>query len=331
MTNRAYHIHVCLVRNEQPALENALQDALTPLYNLTWDLIANPENANAFSRRQIDASDAVLFVLGEDYGALSPTGISYLHLNYLYARNKPSPVVALLRSAATLNTVSRQRLDLANQVQKEQYERTVLYHDVAQAVDGCLRLVTALVEHHMSTKANIATFAADATLTPTTATPAPAAPPLSCTPFSKRDRPNAAPNPEPLSQSAPTLHLVLDDTVLVNYSAHAYQHGNLHDITATHLLSWGEILDMIALLPVPFSTDMLQRAFNDLLKAPALAVVEETMPDAHAVSRCQINSLDLQWIKQQLIHGGWIIPYKDERSTRELWQLNRNMTLLHDY
>ena len=324
MINRAYHIHVCLVRNEQPALENALQDALTPLYNLTWDLIGNPENANAFSRRQIDASDAVLFVLGEDYGTPSPTGISYLHLNYLYARNKPSPVVALLRSAATLNTVSRQRLDLANQVQKEQYERTVLYHDVAQAVDECLRLVSALVEHHASTKANIVTFATDAT-------PAPAAPPLFRTPFSKRDRPNAAPNPAPLSQSAPTLHLVLDDTVLVNYSAHAYQHGNLHDITATHLLSWGEILDMIALLPVPFSTDMLQRAFNDLLKVPALAVVERTMPDAHAVSRCQINSLDLQWIKQQLIDSGWILPHKDARSTRELWQLNRNMTLLNDY
>lgn len=330
MTSRPYHIHVCLVRNEQPALENALQDALTPLYNVTWDLIGSPENANAFSRRQIDASDAVLFVLGGDYGTLSPMGISYLHLNYLYARNKPSPVVALLRSAASLSTVSRQRLDLANQVQKEQYERTVLYHDVEQAIEACLRLVTALVEQHTP---HPVTFSADSVLAPPDSASMAAVSPLFRTPWSKRDRTNenVPPAAPPATAARPKLHLVLDDTVLVNYSAHAYQHGNLHDVTATHLLSWGEMLDMIALLPVPFSTDMLQRAFNDLLKAPALAVVERTMPDAHAVSRCQINSLDLQWIKQQLIDSGWILPHKDARSTRELWQLNRNMTLLNDY
>lgn len=318
MTSGPNLIHVCLMRNEQPLLENALQDALTPMYHLTWDLIGNPENANTFSRRQIDASDAVLFVLGEDYGTLSPTGVSNLHLNYLYARNKPAPVVALLRSAATLNTVSRQRLELANQVQKEQYERAVLYHDVPQAVEEALRLLSELrVTEQTST-----------TLYPTSLIPhinesfklLPSRKSL------QRALIPSQPNPEP------SVQLELDDMVLANYSAHAYQHGNVHDITATYSFSWGEILDLIAQLPTPFSTEMLQRAFNEALKAPALVVVEETMPDAHAVSRCQINSLDLQWIKQQLVDSRWIIPYKDERSTRELWQLNRSMaTWLHDY
>ena len=76
------------MRNEHPEFENALQLALSDEYFLTWDLIAHPSQFMDYSKQQIDRCDYLLFVLGTGYGHLSPSGVSNLHLSYIYANTK---------------------------------------------------------------------------------------------------------------------------------------------------------------------------------------------------------------------------------------------------
>lgn len=52
----------------------------------------------ALVRKQIEMADAFLFVLGNEYGQISQTGISYQHRELVHARSLQKPVVALIKN-----------------------------------------------------------------------------------------------------------------------------------------------------------------------------------------------------------------------------------------
>jgi hypothetical protein len=49
-------------------------------------------------REQIEMADAFLFVLGEEYGQISQTGISYQHRELVYARSLQKPIMVLIKN-----------------------------------------------------------------------------------------------------------------------------------------------------------------------------------------------------------------------------------------
>lgn len=151
VSQQRYHIHVCLVKNEQPDLENALQIATADDYFLTWDLNGSPSNFMDYTRHQIDRCDYVLLVLGDSYGNLSPSGVSYLHLSYVYATTKRKALFTLIKQAdaviAQNETATRQRTDFAGMIEKDQAEYTTLYHHNAKtAIIECLDNLRHLIE-----------------------------------------------------------------------------------------------------------------------------------------------------------------------------------------
>lgn len=327
-TRQRYHIHVCLVRNEHPEFENALQTAFVDNYFLTWDLIAHPTNFMEYSRQQIDRCDYVLFVLGNGYGHLSPSGVSFLHLSYIYATTKRKPMLAFIKNSTAGVHFSRQRLDLASLIQKDLDEQVIYYNLTQEAITAGLIAFRQLTQQHPMAGWQRATSlhipATDRVLQPKTmglisdnnshlvfnpSMSNPVSSVISTAPMNM--------------ESATRLEAFsLEDTVLVNYSAHAYQGGNLQDILATHTFRWAEIVDLLRQLHQPFSNDMMLKCLNDSLKIAALKEASKTLPNVHAVSRCQMSNTDFQWIKKQLIHHQWLIKDNSSRTNRELWRIN---------
>lgn len=312
-----YHVHICLVRNENPELENALQLALSDAYFLTWDLIGHPESFMEYSRAQIDGCDYVLLILGDGYGHLSPSGVSFLHLSYIYATTKRKPIVALVKNQQSTIKFTRQRMDFDALIQSSRTP-VVLYSDSQEAA---LMIQSSLsrISHREPRLGWQRVEKMDSTLSQNTGLlPKAVLTVEPVVPVNDKDNgivvsPQSAPMPQPVE---------LTQSIVINYSAHAYQGGNLRNLMATHSFSWGEILTLLKSIEQPFSSSAMRKQLNDSLKEVALIEASKTLPNVHAVSRCQINTKDFQVIKDQLIHHQWLLKYNDARMARELWQIN---------
>lgn len=297
-----YHLHICIVRNEHPEFENALQLALSDEYFLTWDLVASPSQFMDYSKQQIDRCDYLLFVLGSGYGNLSPSGVSYLHLSYIYAMTKRKPMLALLKAQNTTVEYSRQRVDLANLIVKELPTQYILFERTQEAISECQRTLNQMI-YDVPTIGWVRATKFDRSLRTTG---------VQLFDVSSKATTNT------VTKNVLKPH----EIVLVNYSAHAYQEGNLQDIIATHTFTWGEIIDLLKRLPQPFSSEMMLKQLNDSLKNMALVEASKILPNVHAVSRCQVNTVDFQWLKQQLIDSNWVAFTKEEHGNREMLRVS---------
>lgn len=334
MAQQRYHVHVCLVKNEQPDFENALQIATADDYFLTWDLQGTPPQKTHYSRQQIDKCDYVLFILADGYGELNPSGVGYLHLNYVYAMTKRKPMFAVIKNPFTTQHNQRQRSDFAQLIQKEQGQHTTEYSDppeaIKQIIVGLQRLAEAYPRQGWHKFGDDARKINDFLFTPKVATDTPPiVNELNKTDNYSSETPIAFASREPVVMPIlPSDTLALNDTTLVSYTAHAYQDGNLSELTLTHSFSWQDILNLLNELPTTFSADAFSRKMNEHLGKIALIEATKIMPNAHAVSRCQINALDFNWIRKQLINHHFLIKATDDKGSRELWQLNPQIKAL---
>lgn len=303
-----YHLHVCIVRNEQPEFENALQLALSDKYFLTWDLIASPSQFMDYTKQQMESCDCVLFVLGASYGTLSPSGVSFLHLSYVYASTKKKPMIALIRAQNSMTEYSRQRIDLASMISKDMPKTSFTFERTQEAILDCQRALKDMIANNLLvgwTKQE--------------------KPSIIEKPLAIEKKPLLALSVKKEQIDLPKSTLQTGDILVLSYSAHGYQDGNLHDITATHTFTWGDVLELLKQLPQPFSNESMLKQLNDSLKPMALFEAKKVLPNVHAVARCQISAEDFHWIRKQLIENHWIISNKEERSIRELWQVNPNL------
>lgn len=323
---KRYHVHICLVRNEQPEIEDALQVALSEDYFLTWDLIVPPTTSAEFTRHQIDICDYLIFLIGDSYGTLSPSGVSFLHLNYIYAATKRIPMLALIKTQTGQKVQARQRQELVSLIEKEQLDNVLTYKDVTSFKQNCslANLVKNNPKVGWQKFRKISNLSSSASTSNNDGFVLAKPKPMIDIETEKMNGFNPLLIPKEVVKplTIPNLEKVSkNDIVWVNYSAHAYQGGNLKDINATYGFTWQEIIDMLAKLTKPFSTELMQKTLNDSLKQPALEEAQKSMLNVHAVSRCLINAMDFQIIKQQLISNGWIVGSRDERTNREAWEV----------
>ena len=69
-------------------------------------------------RSQIEDADLFLMILGDEYGPMAPTGISYLHREYVHAQSLSKPVISYVKNA------------LNNQPKTEDERRLAGFHGV---------------------------------------------------------------------------------------------------------------------------------------------------------------------------------------------------------
>lgn len=64
---------------------------------LTYREDASPYNWDLV-RSQIESADLFILLLGDDYGPMTPTGISYLHREYVHAKSLNKPTLAYIKN-----------------------------------------------------------------------------------------------------------------------------------------------------------------------------------------------------------------------------------------
>lgn len=318
MPNRRYHIHVICAANDQQLLLEEIAVFLQSRAFLTYDVSSQLPKATLYSRQCIDACDYTMVIVGDSYGMTHKTGVSQMHLSYLSAKAKLKPMLVLIKTQSDNFEISRQLQDFMRLV--EQQANRVYYYDNDTNIE---QLLTYAYDSMEDKYPSMGWVQAEQSSYPTASKPiiTPRYPTSSA--YSSIISKGVGDEPEPPSSvDTVTESIALDEQVNIEYTAQAYEGGNLTDVTMTLRVTWCDILAALVKIPAAFSRYGLQNCINSLITPRAETNIKRLMPKVHAVSRCQILSDDLVKLQRSMVKANWIeLMPSGSRTSKELWKL----------
>ncbi|WP_201617683.1 DUF4062 domain-containing protein [Psychrobacter urativorans] len=332
MSNRRYHIHVVCAPSDQMLVLDRIALFFQTRAFLTYDVSSELPRAALYGRQCIEDCDYTLVVLGDSYGATHNTGVSQMHLSYLSAKAKLKPMLTLIKTHQENANVNPQLRDFMRLVEQQTtgvyyYASTTNIHQLlTYAYGDMIERYPALSWVRENSTDNIANNPANSSVShsaPPSRTTTAYAKSVSTTAISPTSVKPAIIQPqenEVFDSLTKTLNLT--DTFDFQYSAQAYEGGNLTDVTMDLSCTWQEILQALIKIPSAFSIYGLQSCINRLVTTKADYDIKQLMPNVHAVSRCQISQKDLLKLQRLLVTANWIqLTATGARASQELWKL----------
>ena len=96
MLDKRYQVFIITSGKEMQPERMVVSQTLIGMGYFSWGLEQRTPLSTAFARRQIDDCDYVLLLLGSQYGEQSVSGVSYMHLEYIYAVTKQKPIIVFM-------------------------------------------------------------------------------------------------------------------------------------------------------------------------------------------------------------------------------------------
>lgn len=333
MPNRRYHIHVICANDDQSSSLDELALYFENRAFLTFDLALGDIKSSNYSRRRIDECDYVLLLLGDSYGKPNSTGVSQLHLSYINAKTKHKPMLILrkIRSGrATQNGLSRQLTDLIRLIE-QQNSGQILYYDDKTDLEQLLEYpyLQMLSEHPAKGWIRTDNVIEETLLTTFHATKKQEQVTrnsifdviLSSSADNTQSSKNKTEKKDEINVMS-DIAIDLSDEIMLNFSTHAYEGGNLSEVSFLAVVTWHDIVASLNRLQTQFTSVGIQRCVNDLVHEQALELVQDVRPNAHAVSRTQVSMVEQDYIKSQLLAAGWIaVAYVGGRGNRNFYQV----------
>lgn len=314
MSNRRHHIHVICAASNQSLVLDGVAIFFQARAFLTYDVSSELPRAALYGRQCIDDCDYTIIMIGDSYGATHNTGVSQMHLSYLSAKAKLKPMLIFIKSHQENAVLSPQLKDFIRLVERQ----NIGIHYYVNTADIDRRLVHAyedMIERHPAASWVRESNAARPSALQSYNMPVSASIPAAI----KRDnrQPEANEGIDRLTKA-----LDLNDTFEFQYSAQAYEGGNLTDVTRTLSCTWQQILCALMKIPSTFSSYGLQNCMNRLIAVEAEYDIKQQMPNVHAVARCQVSQNDLLKLQHALVAANWIqLTAVSSRSSQELWKL----------
>ncbi|KAA8733225.1 DUF4062 domain-containing protein [Acinetobacter qingfengensis] len=320
MANKRYYVYLSSFFDDVKVERLKLENCLLNLDTFPWGLHERRSSLNtALVRRQIDDSDYVIVLLGGKYGDLSASGLSYLHLDFLYALNKQKIMISLVDMFPDKRSNQEQdqhpelikKLDHFRQLLKKDSQYYYEFKSTLDLESSMRRIFAQVVQTH------------------------PASGWIKLNEHEAQDQASHINTSKFITTAVkklPERHTVLDtletkvsgdENVIVRYHAHAYQDGNLQDIRPQRHLGWFQILQILSThFQTPALENNFARALNQYLESTALSDARQIFPRAHAVARTQIDEQCLQEIKLQMKWNNWIVPLAQHQAgARTYWEL----------
>lgn len=286
---------------------------------LTYDVSIKLKQASLYGRQCIDICDYAIVVVGDSYGDTQNMGASQMHLSYLSAKAKLKPMMILIKTHQEDANVSRQLKEFTRLV--EQQANHVYYYDNFTDIEHLLTFAyDSMTESYPKTPSWTKNQDKEGTSKFLTSD------------VSSKQAPSSMAHEEisgmnEMSETSDTIddltesHDLLEQFDIV-YTAQAYEGGNLTDVVMSMKLTWEEVLQTLARIPIAFSSNGLQSAINRLIATKAEPDIKNKMPNVHAVSRCQIGQEDIIKLQRSLIAANWIqLTASGSRKSQELWKL----------
>ncbi|MFZ3193059.1 MAG: DUF4062 domain-containing protein [Moraxellaceae bacterium] len=322
MIDKRYHVFISTTEADMHAERVVLSQTLVSQGFFSWGLEQRTPLTTAFARRQIDDCDYFILMLGSRYGELSASGVSYMHLEYIYAVTKQKPILVLMYEAPESRAEEFQDknqegkvkfLDFRRQLQRER-DMVMTFRD--------LRDLEIAIRHTMPQFLN--RYPAQGWIRPNQQQ----VQQLQEENEQLRQKLIQLEQQQPRVNSTPQRVADLPqvqghEEIAFDYKVHAYQDGNFRELRPQRQMSWNDLLMVIGPGFSPaMPEDSFAKILNDYLNSTALADVRDVMPRAHAVARCQINIRALHMIKTQFKNNAWIVPVGRDDRQRILWELS---------
>lgn len=322
MIDKRYHVFISTTEADMHAERVVLSQTLVSQGFFSWGLEQRTPLTTAFARRQIDDCDYFILMLGSRYGELSASGVSYMHLEYIYAVTKQKPILVLMYEAPESRAEEFQDknqegkvkfLDFRRQLQRER-DMVMTFRD--------LRDLEIAIRHTMPQFLN--RYPAQGWIRPNQQQ----VQQLQDENEQLRQKLIQLEQQQPRVNSTPQRVADLPqvqghEEIAFDYKVHAYQDGNFRELRPQRQMSWNDLLMVIGPGFSPaMPEDSFAKILNDYLNSTALADVRDVMPRAHAVARCQINIRALHLIKTQFKNNAWIVPVGRDDRQRILWELS---------
>lgn len=314
MPNRRYHVHIACVADD-PLLQQS-QDDVSIFFEqraiLTKDLKLNRPESASYSWRCINACDAVLILIGNEYGKLNISGVSQLHVSYTNAKTKNKPILVFIHSKMnSASSHSRHLSDFVGLVQSQMAD-SVRYFDETTDFLALLKemfdkVVISIAETDQEPLRKIGMTGKDNSVED---------------PLETIVRANKYSMSEVHASLKPALHL--DNEVVVSCTAHAFKGGTLIEVPFVITMTWRKIVQALTELSLSFSEQGLARCLYELIdKTQANKLIISQYPDVHAVSRHQVTKSDVSWVQDELQLAGWIEPAGSSIQGM-LWKITNN-------
>ncbi|WP_298811544.1 DUF4062 domain-containing protein [uncultured Psychrobacter sp.] len=316
MPNRRYHIHIICADNDQLLVLDSLAIFFQARAFLTYDVSSKLSKASFYGRQCIDSCDYAVMIVGDSYGTVQKNGVSQMHLSYLNAKAKLKPLIVLVKNHSPDAVISRQLQEFIKLVTKQ--DNQLHYYDTEEDIEPLL------VQAHYNAVANnkmIGGWVRANDEESTTSKKVVYEKTVDILPSTTEVEKNSADEEDFISDKV-SEPIELTEFFEIQYSAQAYEGGNLTDVTRSLTLSWHEILMTLMRIPSTFSSYGLQNAINRLITAKAEVDIKKEMPNVHAVSRCQISQADINNLQRKLVGANWIqLMTYGTRVSQELWKL----------
>lgn len=260
------------------------------------------------ARKQIELADLFILLIGDSYGPMAPTGISYLHREFVHARTLNRPVLAFIKNPGTHGTSPEQsRLKGFHQLVSQQVQYK-MWHFRDELLSHVRTSVVSMSERlgpgWVKVNSQMAAVPVTTVVTPAVVeTVAPAAA------LSVRER---------LEKSRQTVHLQV--------SAKVYQGGNL---SREDLILPARIDQLYRALSAPMSATISEDRLRSHLEAAISDTVKKQLlkrrPQAHAVDDIRISKGQFRSILDTWQELGLASSSAD--STRSYWVAVNDATL----
>jgi len=314
--NHRYHIHIICADNDQLLVLDSLAIFFQARAFLTYDVSSKLSKASLYGRQCIDTCDYAVMIIGDSYGTVQKNGVSQMHLSYLNAKAKLKPLLVLVKNHPQDANISRQLQELIKLVTKQ--DNQLHYYDTEEDIEPLL------VQAHYNTVASnkmVRGWIRANNEENTTSKKVIHEKTVDVLPRTTKVEKNS-PDDEDFISDKVSEPLELTEFFEIQYSAQAYEGGNLTDVTRSLTLSWHEILMTLIRIPSTFSSYGLQNAINRLITSKAEIDIRKEMPNVHAVSRCQISQADINDLQRKLVGANWIqLMTYGTRVSQELWKL----------
>ncbi len=247
------------------------------------------------ARSQIEDADLFILIVGDEYGPMDPTGISYLHREMVHAQSLSKPVLSFVKNS------------LPAQQQTEDQRRLAGFHGVVSK--GTFRLWhlrEELIAHVKTSVVNALGNKSGGW--------------LKLDSVESDDSLKAAETLVVTKVDSKQWMLKTRQLIRLQFSAKVYEAGNnaLKEISVS--LRWDAIFGTVgAVMKVSSSEDRLRTVLEKLVESEVKRRLLQQHPSSHAVDDIRINREQFQGLLKQLLEHSLI--EKNLRGARSAWQL----------
>lgn len=292
-----YEIERELARNNMLNIGFAFRDDADPY---DWELV----------REQIELADLFILLIGSDYGAILPTGISYLHREYVHAQASGIPTLAFIKK-----TSADHRLETFHNLVSHQTP-CKWWH----LKDELLQIVrTQLMSYGLSLSGGWQPIPQMATEEPPKLTvKAPTSSFFSRAPLLRKhtEQQNKHTEPPRISQLA-----LPSQVIQLLVGAKVYKHGNLTQEFAQVPMKPAQLLKICKKeLQQGCSAERLRYLIEDHLSGDIKQRLLKQFPDAHAVDDIRLDKVQFNTAVESWEHVGAILASTHMNKTQ--WRAN---------